>query len=249
MFDICLYIQTTHNIINNFITNQIIPNQFNYHLSLNQHGRYIADFYLMPITNNQFLVHISHYNIINFIKNIKKYDITNQIKFYLAPYYTQYGQQNSTAKYTYQDIRKSHNDQQDGQYFNIYSINSNKILIDNPDNIKDMINTLKIQKYTFSIQYNNKSQYTTYLQNYEEYLNNKYNNIIIDGSIELQSNISLPFKYNLNYAISFTKGCYLGQETTTKLFTQSKNKKTISNKQKINSNILSKYKNYLINQY
>ena len=130
----------------------------------------------------------------------------------------------------YFNIYKINNDSNnkisDNESYNIFNLNSidNKSLTKTISKlIKKKINTIKIKTKQHEI-------INTFLQNHEKYLNDKYNNLIIDGAIELIPNQSILYKYNIQHGISYTKGCYLGQETTMKLYTNNKKSKNfISN--------------------
>ncbi len=66
-----------------------------------------------------------------------------------------------------------------------------------------------------------------YLSNHEVslinlYYEDKYNYAIPDGEIELEQEVSIPIEYGLEQinGISYTKGCYIGQELMTRTKTQ-----------------------------
>jgi folate-binding protein YgfZ len=71
-----------------------------------------------------------------------------------------------------------------------------------------------------------------FLQNqddYKSYTKFRIENGILDGAFELESEISLPINFNMHSqgAISLKKGCYIGQETTNRLFRTSVLRKNI----------------------
>ena len=51
----------------------------------------------------------------------------------------------------------------------------------------------------------------------KNYLKNRVKNCVIECCIDMEIEKSYPIEYGLHYAIDFEKGCYIGQEVTTKI--------------------------------
>ncbi len=178
--------------VNRFTTNDLINNQYSYNFFLNSKGRYLSDSFIF-VENTDLLFLETH--------NSQRTRLIEHLNFYKL-----------NQKIEITDLSNS--------FFIIYSTN----MIEKDLALYSKKDSRYYKMCFRSAVYRDKSSSIEKNNLYEKdlYVHDKYRYSIIDGYLDLIYNKSIPLEFageQLN-AISFTKGCYLGQELISRVKTQ-----------------------------
>ena len=220
----------------NLITNDIKllkNNQALYTAMLSPQGKFLFDFIIIE-EKSKFLLEVNENDIESLITLIKKYDLRDSIN-------TTIEKKLHTSFLLYEDVSSSI--LKDVKKSKILKTNNNFIFSDprkdsfliriwsSQENLQELHNNLCI----------NRSDINLNLV--------RIKNLIPDSSIDLEKNKSfiLNFNFDLLNAISFTKGCYLGQENTSRQNYRGKIKYTLRTIKLINGNFPELHETIFVN--
>lgn len=172
------------NFLQSLTTNDVIKNEYSYNLMLSPQGRYLFDFFVYNNKNeNYFLIDIGKNSKEKFLTKLKLYKLRAKVEI---------------------------SDETDF-YEVIYSTKQLKWSLSFQDNRNK---NLGFRTYFYQNSEENEKLLSEYIFKNNLYLDHKYENQVIDGDIDLEFEKSLPPEYGFDYqnAISYDKGCYVGQE-------------------------------------
>lgn len=171
--------------IQNFSTNDIDKLGFTYNYLLNNQGRYLFDFFAYKHDSESLYLDCSKEQIASLIKRLSLYKLRSDVVI---------------------------SDESDNLKI-LYS----KEPIDSDERIKYSLPDPRYSKLGYrSLISEDKAQNMQQSGDHDKqlYLNDKYTHTIIDGCIDLVQEKSIPIEFagEQQHALSFTKGCYVGQE-------------------------------------
>ncbi len=191
-----------------FTTNDIVSNDFSYNYILNNQGRYMFDFFVIKVfsaskDNDHLIIDAPKDRAGDLMLELSKLKFRNQFDIALLENFNVYYAPLSNSDF------KNHKANIDDKNILLYKDNRHK--------------NLGYRIYTNDINDINKNATKDQLYNLDKY---KY--AIIDGHIDMIIEKSIPIEYNADAqeAVSFTKGCYRGQE----VISRAKNLGTIRKK-------------------
>lgn len=167
--------------LQNLCTNDINQNDYCYSYLLSNQGRYLFDFFVIKINNNELWLDVEKSQLPNFIKKLTMHKLRAQVEFFQLPNYQiiySRSKPDISTIYSYQDPRYEKLGfrsiiEQGGFFLN--------------DDAEFMADLYRQDKYEFALP---------------------------DGDLDLIYDKSIPLEYGAKElkAISYIKGCYLGQE-------------------------------------
>lgn len=167
--------------LQNLCTNDINQNDYCYSYLLSNQGRYLFDFFIIKVNNNELWMDVEKGQLPNLIKKLTMHKLRAQVEFSQLP--------NCRIIYSIKkpDIRTIYS-YQDPRYekLGFRSIIEQDRAFQNDDT--EIVDDL--------------------------YRRDKYGFAIPDGDVDLIYDKSIPLEYGAKElkAVSYTKGCYLGQE-------------------------------------
>lgn len=168
--------------LQNIVTNDLSGTLYSYNYLLSSHGRYLYDFFVLNLSSNDFLIDIDYASSHSFIKKLNLYKMRQNVEI--------------------RDLTDN------------YSILYSKEILDNSDKIISSNKDPRFIKLGFrslvqSIHVEDLEIYSNNL-----YITDKYEYTIPDGINDLIFDTSLVSQFGAEelYALSFSKGCYIGQE-------------------------------------
>ncbi len=166
-------------LLQNLITQNLSNKNLIYSYMLNTQGKYLFDFFVYTITENQYLIDLTKEDVVDFINRLKLFKLRA-------------------------DVQISIND----KYHVIYS--------NDPLNINNNIYSRdpRFEKLGIRSLVPIDQNLADYQISHNLYLDDKYKYTIPDGCIDLTKDKSFPIEYGAEElaAISYVKGCYMGQE-------------------------------------
>lgn len=171
------------NFLHNLTTNDITQYDYCYNYALSNQGRYLFDFFVFKVSSTNLLVDININQVELFKSHLSKYKLRAKIEI-------------ADLNDTYQVLYSK-------EKLESYAIMS----IRDPRYNKLGFRSIIAKEYTHYLP-------TQMAEVQQLYLRDKYNLAIVDGYEDLIYDRSIPVEYGgeeLN-AISYTKGCYIGQE-------------------------------------
>lgn len=182
---------------------QNCKNEFNYTFFLNSQGRFLFDAFIYRINKEEYLVDhgdedsndlLSHLNFYKLRSKVKIFKETNKNMYVLL--------NNSENSNIIDDLNQLNN--HNVQYgFDSRAKELGIRLIESTNNNSSPFLNENLSKYVIDDSC---------------YKSLRFELGIAEGSKEIFKNTSLPFEYNIDLlnSVSFDKGCYLGQELTTR---------------------------------
>lgn len=161
------------------ITNDIIAYRYCYTYMLSNQGRYVSDFFILNMSDNNFLIDIALNSASNFIAKLMTYKLRAKVDIV-----------QNTDKYSV--------------LYSKEELKQSNVIASNKDPRYPALGFRSIILRTDDL-YNGQGNI---------YFEDKYHYAIPDGDIDLIYEKSIPLEYGareLN-AISYKKGCYVGQE-------------------------------------
>lgn len=175
--------------LQNLTTNDIINNDYCYTYMLNNQGRYLFDFFIFKISSDEIIIDISSSLLNSFMTKLNMYKLRANVNFI----------HNNNYKVIYY---KSDKDD-----LNV------KDILDKNHLCKFYDPRFKMLGMRYVVNHNIASDLEE-TSTKDLYLKDKYEYVIPDGDIDLIKERSIPLEYGAEIlnAISYTKGCYIGQE-------------------------------------
>lgn len=185
--------------LQNYTTNDISKYDYSYNYMLNNQGRYLFDFFVYKAKDNQediFYIDILTSQSESFIQKMSMYKLRAdvEIKNISSDFHLLYIKNTDATEADLVAIEKISNNLvyclQDSRFDKL----GYRALVKKGDNFKDISSQMTLSDNL--------------------YLNDKYYYTIIDGALDLTQEKSIPIEFagEEQNAISFTKGCYVGQE-------------------------------------
>ncbi|KJV55070.1 glycine cleavage T-C-terminal barrel domain protein [Orientia chuto str. Dubai] len=182
------------------ITTNVIPKdgEAKYSMILNPKGRFLFDFFLINNRNN-FFIDCSASIKNDLLSKLNMFKLRSKVKI-------------SDVSDCY-SIIYSQSYLCDSDLYNL-NLEATKVLIQYQDP--------RFNQMGFRLLTNKFNSYNLVTSNIDLYLVDKYKFAIPDGEIDLQSNKAIPIEYGANIlnAISYSKGCYIGQELISRIRSQ-----------------------------
>jgi folate-binding protein YgfZ len=160
-------------------TNNINPDKARYNLILSPQGRYLCDFFVVPISQDEYLIDVITVAKERLQKKLQMYKMRSKVEIC--------------------DVSD--------KYIAIYSSWQLGPLSFKDPRYLDL-------KYRSVIQKEQNSLLSGFIKTSNLYNQDKYEFAIPDGDIDMIAEKSLPPEYGIDFlsGISYTKGCYVGQE-------------------------------------
>ncbi len=184
--------------LQNYTTNDLVKLRYSYNYMLNNQGRYLFDFFIYKdVTNSNqisFYIDIAKSSVESFVSKLKIYKLRADVKL-----------EDISSEFDLVYAKCSLDEQLCLGY--LESISQDFIYYEKDPRCSKLGYNILIKKgYKFD------NNHMTLSRNL--YLSDKYDYTIIDGAYDLRVEKSIPVEFageELN-ALSFTKGCYVGQE-------------------------------------
>ena len=202
--------------LQNLTTNDIQNNDYCYSMLLNNHGRYLFDFFVSKISSEEFIIDIDKLSANQFISRLRLYklranlNISEKLEDINVIYskdlpnfkYISYNKDPRTKLMGFRIIAKQSELLRSVTGLYTENILRGSKVISAEDN--EVLEPTKLTQQRDNLN----------LEVSQLYNNDKYNYAVPDGVTDLIYEKSIPLEYGLEdlNGISYTKGCYIGQE-------------------------------------